>query len=45
MVIEDGKFYFIKIVKEQVITKALRVVDLAKDGVQIPFYAITVKKL
>lgn len=29
-----------EIIKEQVITKALRVVDLAKDGVQIPFYDI-----
>ena len=29
-----------KVVKNEVITKALRVVDLAKGGVQIPFYDI-----
>lgn len=29
-----------EIVKEEVITKALRVVNLAEDGVNIPFYNI-----
>lgn len=29
-----------EIVKEEVITKALRVVNLAEDGINIPFYNI-----
>jgi len=33
-----------EIVKDEVITKALRVVTLAKDGIQIPFYDINEMK-
>ena len=33
-----------QIIKEQVITKSLRVIDLAKNGVQIPFYDINEMK-
>jgi len=37
MVIEDGKFYFIK---DEIIRTSLRVVRLAEGGTNIPFYDI-----
>jgi hypothetical protein len=37
MIIEDGKFYFIK---DEIIRISLRVIRLAEGGTNIPFYNI-----